>query len=344
LHLSSDASAQNCSGLSNVAETLSSTGAKQQTWLYSRLNAVAYNATAGLKLTLGAVDTPSLPGAAQAAVFAASSAPLVLRLVNASIGSAGEPNVVVFSNDDDASGWHTALVLSTNKDAQKAAYVWNVFNSELGDRAWTGAVYFVGQTGCELDALGVSPAYITPPTLADVAGFWFVQLVDSVFSMTPPAAAAYSCAAMNFTVVSGHTHYLSGRCPSNACTRIASSYFSPAFCAVYQVYQNSSLGIGNLEPTLSHYTNASFYGTHAAPTTASRPHNISLFSIVDAAAAGVTTSGEVRAFRSHTTCAPLYASASITPHHMNRPVCSRLAASERRPPVSQHGTAPKTKP
>ena len=140
-HLSTDASSQNCSVLTNVAETLSSTGAIQQQWVFSRLNSVAYNATAGLRLTLGPVDTPPLPSTTQTASPAASSAPLILRLVNASVGSADEPNVVVFANDDDASGWSMALVLSTNKDAHKAESVWNMFNSELGDRGWKGAVY-----------------------------------------------------------------------------------------------------------------------------------------------------------------------------------------------------------
>jgi len=74
---------------------------------------------------------------------------------------------------------------------------------------------------------------------------------------------------------------------------------------VYQVYQNSSLGIGNGEPALSHYANASFYNLHAALPAAYRSHTSSRFSIVDAAAAGVSTSGQKTRFQTAHTSAAL---------------------------------------
>jgi hypothetical protein len=123
MHFSSDSAAPNCSSASNVGETLSSTGSVQRTWVYSRFNTVAYNITTGLNMTLGHVYTPLLPIQSAASdsppvAFSGMSvpetqsailrkSPIVLRLVKSSEGSLGEPDVFVFTNDDDASGWNT---------------------------------------------------------------------------------------------------------------------------------------------------------------------------------------------------------------------------------------------
>jgi hypothetical protein len=101
-------------------------------------------------------------------------------------------------------------VLSTSKDAQRAAAVWESFNSKLGVAGWKGPLFPVGQIGCEMDASGVSPAYMAPSTLLSVAGFWFVQLFDTVFSTSSTTATAHACAAMNFSVVHGEKKFLSG--------------------------------------------------------------------------------------------------------------------------------------
>jgi hypothetical protein len=134
--------------------------------------------------------------------------------------------------------------------------------------------------------------------LAALAGFWFVQLVDSVFSVSPSLAAAYECSALNFSLVDGHQKFLSGLSLFFCCSGQTRKYVlyacklclcrSHTNCTVYKVYQNGSLGIGSDHPTVSQYTNVSFYGLPSA----SHHPNASLLSIVGAAAAGATISGK----------------------------------------------------
>jgi hypothetical protein len=177
---------------------------------------VAYNVTSGFNLTFGHVEVPLLPS--QAAAVGAETAsprafppPLVLRPIHLDIGPV---SVVVLSNDDNISGWNTALVLSSSQDAQKAFSVWKSFNGKLGDEAWKhAALVSVGQAGCDTLVTGVSPAYVAPQSLDALAGFWFVQLWDSVFSVSPSLAAAYQCFAFNFSLVDGHQKFMSGLPP-----------------------------------------------------------------------------------------------------------------------------------
>jgi hypothetical protein len=213
VHLSSESSMQNCSSLTAVGETFCSTGLVQPTWVYTRFNSVAYNVTSGFNLSFGHVEVPLLPS--QAAADGAETArprafpsPLVLRPIHLDIGPV---SVVVLGNNDNISGWNTALVLSSSQDAHKASSVWEMFNAKLGDKAWRhAALISVGQTGCDTIASGASPAYVAPQSLAALAGFWFIQMLDSVFSVPPSLAAAYECSALNFSLVDGHQKFLSG--------------------------------------------------------------------------------------------------------------------------------------
>ncbi len=210
----------------------------QPAWSYSRFNAVAYNVTGGLNLSLGSVYIPPLPMQAAASephppASSGFSTPAVLRLINSSTESTGDPNILIFSNDDDVSGWNTVLVLSTSKDAGKAAATWKLFNSALGAAAWKSSLHSVEHTGCETDALGVSPAYIVPAALDSVTGFWFAQLLDTVFSTTSAAAATLACVAMNFSVVSGTRKYLSGE--SRLAPRACSGHLCSLTCFVCSV-------------------------------------------------------------------------------------------------------------
>ena len=151
LHLSSDFF-QNCTSLSNVGETLSSAGVVQPAWSYSRFNAVAYNVTGGLNLSLGSVHIPPLPmqaGGKQPRPHASSgfSAPAVLRLVNSSTESTGDPNILIFSNDDDVSGWNTV----PPQHLTKTPFICIVLTCSPGTRSFYQQR--CGQSGCRVETV-----------------------------------------------------------------------------------------------------------------------------------------------------------------------------------------------
>ena len=230
-------------------------------------------------MSLGSVYIPPLPMQAAASephppASSGFSTPAVLRLINSSTESTGDPNILIFSNDDDVSGWNTVLVLSTSKDAGKAAAAWKLFNSALGAAAWRSSLHSVGHTGCETDALGVSPAYIVPAALDSITGFWFSQLLDTVFSTTSAAAATLACVAMNFSVVSGTQKYLSGA--SRLAPRTSSGHlrslcpFAHMFCVQFTGFTKTAVWVSaatsRLHPSTRKCLFTAFLPNHSITT------------------------------------------------------------------------------
>ncbi len=181
------------------------------------------------------------------------------------------------------------LVLSSSEDAQRASSVWKNFSATLGERTWNDPLFSVGQVDCKAHASGASPAYIAPPALAALAGFWFVQLLDSVFSVTSSIPATYECSAMNFSLVGDHQKFLSGFSflflfLSLLQCRRTLPYLLTLFA---QCTWFTKMAASALETRTSLYSNVSFYGL----STASHHPNLSFLSIVGAAAAGSSISG-----------------------------------------------------